>query len=722
MTSAELEGRTVDWKGQTYGITRDDLAEWVERQLPPPGVPKGYDASVQDWQKDGNLYLNEEETDRVWPGFRSPNPGTRPPSYFDPKTGKLAYPFLRPHPGRRPPFAPNHGPAPFLDPIHAGRDPPQPGENGPWSLCPAGTNLKEFVIHAINLPLNLNERANLVDPVAQLFVLKEAEEAVRANNGLKTPLAIRANAGEDCVDIIFKSELKDTGENYLFSKVSLHIHFVQFDIQGSDGVDTGFNFEQSIRPFTIEGETLPANVAAGETRVQLSSVERFHPGILVGIGMDQDETFEVGRIAAIEENTLIFEEPRRYDHASDEIVSAEFLRHRWYPDVQFGTAYFHDHVSALTSWRHGLFGALIAEPPGSTYHAPHTGEEVSSGPVVDVHTEAVVSNDITGSFRELVLFLQDDNRLTRVADSSGSAVNMRVEPLAARGGDTACMFSSTVHGDPETPLLEAFLGDPIVIRNLVPATNDVHTLHVDGHWFRLEPYSATSPPINTVHLGISERYDLMIPNAGGLQRMPGDYMYYNGRSFKLREGNWGLIRVFDAAATPLQKLPGHETIPQPAAAVCPADAPQKVFDVAAVEAPLPMLGDAAGKLYVLAEDKAAVVRGSKQVEPLVLHANVGDCLLINLTNETRGGPVSFHTDLLAAGSPQRPGNRSRLQPAASRPAGPDPNLHLLRAPRDWADRRHGAGLGQRAGKSCAGPLRGDHCRPGRHNLKRPGNR
>ena len=95
----------------------------------------------------------------------------------------------------------------------------------------------------------------------------------------------------------------------------------------------------------------------------------------------------------------------------------------------------------------------------------------------------------------------------------------------------------------QTPLLESYLGDPIVIRSLVPATHDVHTLHVDGHWFRLEPFSGTSPPINTVHLGISERYDLMIPRAGGPQQMPGDYLYYNGRSFKLREGSWGLIRV-----------------------------------------------------------------------------------------------------------------------------------------------------------------------------------
>ena len=193
------------------------------------------------------------------------------------------------------------------------------------------------------------------------------------------------------------------------------------------------------------------------------------------------------------------------------IVSTEFVRYRWYPDVVWHR-YFHDHVSALTSCR-------IAEP-GSTYHDPHSGVDVKSGPVVDVHTDARVSTDVVGSFRELVLFIQDDNTLAKVGDSSGSTFNLRAEPLAARGGDPSRLFSSQVHGDPETPILESFLGDPILVRGLVGGANDVHTLHIDGHWFRAEPFGDTSPPINTVHIGISERYDLVIPRAGGPQGQP----------------------------------------------------------------------------------------------------------------------------------------------------------------------------------------------------------
>ena len=76
----------------------------------------------------------------------------------------------------------------------------------------------------------------------------------------------------------------------------------------------------------------------------------------------------------------------------------------------------------------------ISEPPGSAYHDPHSGAELRSGPRADIDTASKVSADIAGSFRELVMFVQDDNPLTRVGNSSGSSLNLRVEPLWVRQG------------------------------------------------------------------------------------------------------------------------------------------------------------------------------------------------------------------------------------------------------------------------------------------------
>ncbi len=692
VTSEQLLDTTVSWGGSPLAVTAESLPDLVERQLPPQGEARGYDASVLDWERAGLLYLNEPDDDAA---------AQRRPFHFDPLTGKLAYPFLRPHLGKRPPFAPGHGPAPFLSPVTSGRGPPAPGDGGPSGLCPSDTRLEERVIHAIDVPIAFNERAGLIDPAGQLYVLKEDEERVRADNDYRVPLAIRGNAGESCVDILLKSELQDNAENGFFSKVNIHVHFVQFDVLASDGVSTGFGYEQSVRPFTSEGETVTGPAAAGSARLALESAARFQPGILVGVGMDRADTFEVRRIEAVDGNALVFEEPLRYDHAAGEVVSAEFVRYRWYPDVQFGTAYFHDHVRALTSWEHGLFGAFISEPPGSTYHDPHTGEEISSGPIADVHTDGVVSADVTGSFREMVMFIQDDNPLTNVRDSSGSSLNLRVEPLASRGGDPALLFSSVEHGDPATPVLEAHVGDPIVIRTLVSAANDVHTWHLDGHWFRAEPHSNRSPPVNTVHVGISERYDLAVPRAGGPQAMPGDYLYRNGRAFKLLEGSWGILRVHPPGDPGLLALPGRKRELPPPGPVCPDDAPMKEYAVTAIDVALPMLGGSPGKAYALDQDVQPIIAGTKEVEPLVLHVNVGDCVALELTNAT-DAPVSIHADMLAFDPSDSYGAAVGRNPEQSAPPGETRRYVFYAHPeigetvallRDWADALRNPALG-----------------------------
>src|SRR5207245_6371428 len=97
------------------------------------------------------------------------------------------------------------------------------------------------------------------------------------------------------------------------------------------------------------------------------------------------------------------------------------------------------------------------------------------------------------------------------------------------------------------------------------------------------------------------------------------------------------------------------------------------------------------KAYVLEADAAAVGAGRAPPEPLVLHVNVGDCVLVDLANRT-AGPVSLHADQLAfdpadsagvaAGREPRqavdPGKRRRYRFYASPEVGPTAGLL-----RDW---------------------------------------
>ena len=63
------------------------------------------------------------------------------------------------------------------------------------------------------------------------------------------PLVIRANV-YDCVDLLLTSEWDDDDfTNFQMSKLNIHPHFFQFDNQASDGVISGFSYDQSMRSY-----------------------------------------------------------------------------------------------------------------------------------------------------------------------------------------------------------------------------------------------------------------------------------------------------------------------------------------------------------------------------------------------------------------------------------------------------------------------------------------
>jgi hypothetical protein len=669
--SPELIGRTVTFAGQRFTVTAENLTGLVESQIPPAGLPNGLlDAAVWNWSRSGDLYLGEPESDRIWPNYEASAPGERPVLMFDPVSGKLAFPHLRPHLGQRPPFAPNHGPAPFLEPLEHDRGKPAPpGSNGEYSLCPAGAPVRTYKVHAIqtDIPVTTDQ----TDGDGMIFVVKEYEELARSDPYFKTPLAIRANQG-DCVDIILVNELEETGDPGELSKTNIHIHFVQFDTQASDGVISGASYEQSPRPFYDPGMSVASvvDVPAGAAWISVEDSASFHVGSAVGIGMDQQlDVFETAIIASIDGNTLYFEQPLERGHRIGERVSVEYVRYRWFVARQNGAIYFHDHVDALKRWGHGLFGALIAEPTNSTWHDPISGEPILSGTQADIRLPAnqEVLPGLSGSFREFVLFMTDHNPLT------GSAFNLRAEPLfgeTARGsGPPELTFSSVTYGDPHTPVLRAYVGDPVMLRLLTTAAEEVHPFHITGHTFRQERFQASSAAITVFGVGISERFNAFLGQAGGLSAMPGDYFYYNGAQRHFMEGSWGIFRVHDTLQSNLQPLPNL-----PAAAgngfprltftgnapvqannpgnPCPEDVSghRRLF-VSAIDIPLVFnpelgLGIPGGRVYVLTEDVRAIHSGEKLPEPLVVRANAGECLTVTFSNQS-SQPASFHLDALA---------------------------------------------------------------------------
>ncbi len=755
VTSDQLIGRTVDWFGKRFTIVAKGksnwkadpavvtIKDWVEMQLPPQGKPGhkddergqtlSYDATVLDWAWQGDRAMTERENTVPNPRYQSPAPGQRLPILFEPATGKIAWPHLKPHFGRRVPFSQNHNPSPWLEPIHLDEDglpssyPAKPGENGRWSMCPENAGRKFYNVHFIQTPMMLADKQGdeppIIDKGGLIYVLHEEEAEVRKNNDRKFPLVVRANI-YDCIDWMLTSEWNDDDHtNFHASKINTHWHFLQFDNQSSDGVITGFSYEQSVRPFTMlekkvnKGLPLPMNTVfvkpakKGERTITVKNAAQYHPNIEILIGADNVEGNEVGRIKAIKGNQITLYRPLRHDHPVNDIVTVEFVRQRFWVDSDVGTVFWHDHALGRVTWGHGGFGTIIIEPVGSTYHDPKTGKPIRSGPLADIRTVEPVGYGVNGSFRELLVQLNDSvphtvNIVTEgnppgqpieVAleagktvsfvmpekipmtpmpflnggtHTTGGSLNFRAEPIAARlkaNPDRSKIFSSAVHGDPYTPMVRAYLGDTVVFRLLQTMTNETMVWTLSGHTFLTERYAGDANRKNSIHIGIAERYDLVVPQAGGPRLQPGDYIHFNGRSSKFSEGAWGILRVLDKEVPDLQKLPagysGRNEIPKPLP-ICPADAPVKTFNVVAIDYPSMKLNPKApdaievdferkiqlrnpdAKIYLL-EEEVSKVAGGLQPMPLTLRANVGDCIKVKLTNRMKEGRASFSAISLA---------------------------------------------------------------------------
>ena len=318
ISSDKLVGQTVDWFGKAFTIIDKGksnwttnpatitVKDWVEMQMPTMGKPghkddeKGqlvsYDATVLDWAWEGNRAMSEKESTTDNPKYKSTHPGKRHPIMFEPLTGKVAWPHLTPHFGKRVMFSPNHVGAPWLEMIRRDAngeesvDQAKPGENGIWSLCPENAGRKSFNVHFIKLPIKIakaqGKEPPVIDPNGLIYVLHEEEAAIRANDDLKYPLVVRGNI-YDCVDWTLTSEWDDDDyTNFQSSKINTHWHFLQFDNQASDGVITGFSYEQSVRPFTMlekkNKKGLPASDehgvdCAGEKGCDLAHGEECRP-------------------------------------------------------------------------------------------------------------------------------------------------------------------------------------------------------------------------------------------------------------------------------------------------------------------------------------------------------------------------------------------------------------------------------------------------------------
>lgn len=455
------------------------------------------------------------------------------------------------------------------------------------------------------------------DPEGRFFVLKEELER---HGGLEAyirkvekqeikvePLVIRANAG-DCIELRTTNLLPEYLEANAFQLrtrtdiVGHHVHLIKFDTIVSDGAANGWN-----------------NIAGA----------------------------------------------RKY----------ETLVERFFADEELRTVFFHDHLFANSHQMHGVFGALIVEEAGATFHDIRNGKELSFG------TNAVIQRRDGTSFREFALFVHDfaflfdkDGEPLNPPVVPGShddpgvmGINYRAEPMRERlkrHEDPAYIFSSFVHGDPATPVLETYPGDELMIRLIDGAHEEQHVFNITGMSWQKEVADDRSPLAASQTIGLSEAFNLNVKEA----YQAGDYLYYFGGIDDAWLGLWGIIRAYDKYQECLKPLcKGKDMIlPLPP---CPGkDDVVRRYEVAAVQTKLTYNRygdhDPDGLIFVPLEDVDLVLTGKYKPKPLILRANVGDWLEVTLHNVwDPNRPIPYHEyPKVPLDMPHKPSERVSLNP------------------------------------------------------------
>lgn len=260
-------------------------------------------------------------------------------------------------------------------------------------------------------------------------------------------------------------------------------------------------------------------------------------------------------------------------------TARRFIRYTWHADKE-GVFLFSDMGNTRSNEEgtnvHGLFGAIIVEAAGSEWFDPVTGKPLESGLFADIY------NPAKPAFREYAVFFHDELEIRNkdgeqpIDPHTGlpngtTAISYRSEPMRNRPplaphADTAedISMSSWAYGDPCTPILETYPGEPIRIRLLDGAHEEQHIFNIEGMPWRKEITDVKSPLVQAQTIGISEAFNLHIDEP----YPAGDYLYYSGGIDDLWLGLWGIIRAYATPQRHLLPLCGFKPI-------CPPQIPPK---------------------------------------------------------------------------------------------------------------------------------------------------
>ncbi|ARF13362.1 multicopper oxidase [Sporosarcina ureae] len=402
------------------------------------------------------------------------------------------------------------------------------------------------------------------NPNGMMYVLKENEEKVKQlvkKNpfmpvDLVQPLFIRANEG-DVVEILF--------ENKLPFHAGMHFQEAEYDVCQSDGANVGFNKETTVAPC----EKILY-------KLHLMKEGNYYFSDLGNVSSDQNG-----------------------------------------------------------SNSNGLVGGLCVQSRFSWWTDPETGKPINSGQYADVH------HPLLPSFREYVWMFTDEmevddltgnrpiNHFSNQEVESFHGANYRYEPenrreqLVAEGVVCPNCEGEEVHhdswvfGDPSTPILRGYVGDPAKIRLFHGGVKETHVFHYHVHQWFSDPGDLSSEIFDAQAISPQSHYTIQpLYGLGSLHGSFGDAVIHCHLYPHFAAGMWGMNRVFNTLQDGSQCYPNGVPIkalkPLPDRPAPPKPTKQKpgfpnfIPGKVGLKAPRPPMSIVGGRVLTELERNAAI--------------------------------------------------------------------------------------------------------------------
>jgi len=444
---------------------------------------------------------------------------------------------------------------------------------------------RKYHIVALSVPIWFNKWGDH-DHNGMMFALKENEFKIKeyireAGNKTGTPdedrvkhkyyhlvrpLVLRACVG-DTVKIKFENQIKNR-------KVGMHLVADGYEVQTSDGAAVGYNNSS-----LVGGPANDKNTNYNSTTYEWVCN---HEGVFV--------MHDAGNLSGMEDGTNL--------HGLFGALVVEPEKTKW-----------RDPVSGLMASSAGFNNA---NPPEHQWFGdglyvdviPHELDGKNKTPWLAPPTkypEDVTPKEHRKSFREYVIFIHDEpefvmshaNKEPDIChdqpDLCGNPpppehathpimpISYRAEPMVARqqalwkmirAGELKAPVvheeqhhSSWLFGDPATPVLKAYIGDPVRIRLVHPGVKETHVFHLHVYSWHHDPNNRKSPLIDAISISPQTAHTIVpLWGAGNRQGATGDVIWHCHLYPHFHEGMWGMFRTFDRYQDGTNKYPDNTPI------------------------------------------------------------------------------------------------------------------------------------------------------------------